>query len=320
MFGKNYLHFTFALALVSSACQFDETAPLRSGERPTVGPGTGTGTGSGTPEMTDDDEDGLIGSSDNCPFVANKLQGDEDGDGVGDRCDNCPTISNADQANAGESDADAEPDGLGDACDPRKTKAGDSIAFFDGFNDGQDERWRIAQGQSGLWSLREGKVSVGTGNIETILEVDDSFSENSYVETRAHLDRPFPAAGAHAVGVVASFSGKDFNKKGYGCGLLSSTHPERDYTYLELLDHPRAPLASRALPGIDSSSAGHLIRYQAGDGSRNCSLATGDDEEQMTTVFSQDTTHDTGKVGFIATGVQASFDYLLVYKLGSAEF
>ncbi|MDF1697149.1 MAG: thrombospondin type 3 repeat-containing protein [Saprospiraceae bacterium] len=78
------------------------------------------------PEEEDSDEDGIIDSEDNCPYVANPDQEDEDGDGIGDACeevnndsdgdgildedDNCPHDPNPDQE-------DEDGDGIGDACD-----------------------------------------------------------------------------------------------------------------------------------------------------------------------------------------------------------
>lgn len=59
----------------------------------------------------DQDNDGELDGTDNCPTTANPDQLDTDEDGVGDVCDNCPTTANANQAN---NDGDA----LGDACDP----------------------------------------------------------------------------------------------------------------------------------------------------------------------------------------------------------
>ena len=89
----------------------------------------------------DPDEDGVLGSADNCPNDANADQadGDEDGigdvcdpcddnvdadeDGTGDACDNCPDDANADQA-------DHDSDGQGDICDT--SIIADSRADFSG--------------------------------------------------------------------------------------------------------------------------------------------------------------------------------------------
>jgi hypothetical protein len=59
----------------------------------------------------DNDNDGLVSTTDNCPYDANGNQADADADGHGDVCDNCPGTGNSDQA-------DCDTDGLGDVCDP----------------------------------------------------------------------------------------------------------------------------------------------------------------------------------------------------------
>ncbi len=81
----------------------------------------------GTPP-SDQDNDGVADTEDNCPTTSNPNQADSDGDGIGDACDtvtppsdqdndgiadaedNCPTTPNPNQA-------DSDGDGIGNACD-----------------------------------------------------------------------------------------------------------------------------------------------------------------------------------------------------------
>ncbi|MDQ3524587.1 MAG: thrombospondin type 3 repeat-containing protein [Chloroflexota bacterium] len=76
----------------------------------------------------DDDGDGVLNSTDNCPYDANDDQTDSDGDGLGDACDATPNGDDGDgdgiadsadncsvAVNAGQEDTDG--DGLGDVCD-----------------------------------------------------------------------------------------------------------------------------------------------------------------------------------------------------------
>ena len=61
-------------------------------------------------QCSDEDQDQLCVTDDNCPSLANPDQADFDRDGLGDVCDNCPRDANPDQANSDD-------DGQGDACD-----------------------------------------------------------------------------------------------------------------------------------------------------------------------------------------------------------
>lgn len=78
----------------------------------------------------DPDNDGLVGSEDNCPFLAGPEFPDLDGDGVGDPCDNCQGEVNPPQT-------DSDRDDLGDACDNCPTVANN--AQDDADNDGSGD-------------------------------------------------------------------------------------------------------------------------------------------------------------------------------------
>lgn len=59
---------------------------------------------------TDDDNDGINNTTDNCRHVSNADQEDSDQDGTGDVCDNCVDVANDNQY-------DNDCDGIGNACD-----------------------------------------------------------------------------------------------------------------------------------------------------------------------------------------------------------
>lgn len=66
----------------------------------------------------DVDNDGILESSDNCPWEKNPDQQDTDGDGRGDACDNCPVLANPDQVDVYPLDApEGAGNGIGDACE-----------------------------------------------------------------------------------------------------------------------------------------------------------------------------------------------------------
>ena len=81
------------------------------------------------PTPGDRDGDGILGSADNCPDVANADQANEDGDAFGDACDPCPPVADS-------APGDADGDGVADACDPNPQMPGDKIALFEGFHHG----------------------------------------------------------------------------------------------------------------------------------------------------------------------------------------
>ncbi|MBI4509327.1 MAG: thrombospondin type 3 repeat-containing protein [Deltaproteobacteria bacterium] len=86
----------------------------------------------------DYDGDGFEDDFDNCPFVANRDQGDGDGDGRGNACDNAVAVANPDQRNTdGDAlgdviDEDDDNDSVGDAKDSCPLVPNTSQADTDG--------------------------------------------------------------------------------------------------------------------------------------------------------------------------------------------
>lgn len=111
---------------------------------------------------------------------------DEDGDGVADPCDNCPSVANALQEDLLEAAKGLAPDGVGDACDPRATEPGDSLLFFEGFNDDSAPTW---QSLSCTWTVADGRVaqSEGQGAKNCRLSFPAVTAPDVVVETGVHL-------------------------------------------------------------------------------------------------------------------------------------
>jgi hypothetical protein len=108
--------------------------------------------------VADQDGDGVLDVSDNCPAIANTAQLDIDADLVGDACDPCsfqfsetfdrdmdgiaPSTDNCpDALNANQTDADA--DGVGDLCDPNSSRA-DRLRCFGDLVTNVGVAWPIA--------------------------------------------------------------------------------------------------------------------------------------------------------------------------------
>ncbi len=81
---------------------------------------------------------------------------DEDQDFIDDSVDNCPGIYNPTQA-------DGDHDGVGDACDPHPMTPGDRIVWFEPFN---SRVYQLTADSAANWMIQDGSL-VTTGSADT---------------------------------------------------------------------------------------------------------------------------------------------------------
>lgn len=133
-------------ATLGGPCSLDE--PCDDGEVCDVG---NPGGGKCLPAGGDVDNDGLPNDRDFCHRAPGGAF-DEDGDLLGDSCDPCPIARPPDAP-------DPDGDAVDSPCDPDPSTPGDTIAVFEGFNEGIPASWLRSTGAT--WEPRGGEV-VGT--------------------------------------------------------------------------------------------------------------------------------------------------------------
>jgi hypothetical protein len=229
---------------------------------------------------------------------------DEDGDGVVDECDNCPSVSNANQANVGEVNAGTNADGVGDACDPRPAAGGDTIFFFDGMN---------------FTTIPSTWTNVGAGSWTAS---GTSMSPTSTASGQ-ELERSFPSAlGNYLAETAFTFTAlttlgsasipfrTDASRNGWGCGVgINGSAGDLFLTQVTGGTGETSPsTASIGVPQV-----GDRFRLLAGGYSTSlyCMIAGGGAR-----VNRSNSSSTSGESGIRASGVDATFEYFLVYRLG----
>jgi hypothetical protein len=229
---------------------------------------------------------------------------DEDNDGVVDECDNCPSIANANQADVGEVNNGGTADGVGDACDPRPNLGGDGLYLFDGLNfTSLPSTWSNVG--VGTWTYSGSAVaptSTTTGQ-----ELNRSFPSNlgNYLAETSFTLNELTSNGSASIPFRM-----DGSRNGWGCGFGT---PDGILGQLLLIQvvagtGTGTPVYQVTnIPGI-----GARYRLSAGGYGTNlyCFTNTGARVDATTT------SSTTGDAGFRASGARATYEYLLVYRLG----
>ena len=229
---------------------------------------------------------------------------DEDGDGIVDECDNCPSISNANQADVREVNAGETADGVGDACDPRPTAEGESIFLFDGLN---------------FTSLPPEWTNIGVGNWTA---TGNSVRPNG-TELGQELARSFPSSLSNYLAETAfTFNALETNgssslpfrmdnaNNGWRCVVGTPDGIQGQFFMGKVTAGTSEPTPPQITTiGVPQPGDRYRVLGGAFNGSIYCMLGTGQRQNRSDTSTS-------GESGFRSTGTSATFEYLLVYRLG----
>jgi hypothetical protein len=252
---------------------------------------------------SDGDAPGVADAGRDSGCIGSVPSHDEDGDGVLDGCDNCPSVVNADQADDREVAVGLAADGVGDACDPRPLLAGDAIVLFDSFASGQiGPEWSVYGGtwQSGTDTL----VESATSDSQQIDRITFPNVTDYLVETRFTLDA-LPTIDSRA---TLTFRMDTLFHNGWGCAvshrslLAVSTIVGGDQGEMN------PPQTAIPLPQV-----GHRFRLQAGAHGMNIFCLLPDTGQRVTRTS---LLNPNGVAGLRTHQAAATFDYLLVYRLG----
>jgi len=229
---------------------------------------------------------------------------DEDGDGVDDACDNCPSIPNANQADQGEIGAGLAADGVGDACDPRPNLAGEAIVLFDPLTAGMlGTAWSV---YAGTWVAATDTVTeTAVGSSQEIDRTDLTNQTNYLAETRFRFDS-LPNLDSR---MTLPFR-MDTSHNGWGCAMTN-----RAVLALSTIVNGAAGETAPPTTPIAALQVGTRYRVLAGAYGSNIYCLLPETGERITRTS---TISPMGTSGLRTHLAAATFEYILVYRLGGA--
>lgn len=248
------------------------------------------------PADGDLDGDGIPNGADFCEHVAGGAT-DEDGDGIGDVCDACPIAP-----------PPATPDPDGDAvdspCDPDPRTGGDTILFFDGFNNGLDPNWKPTTASA--WTLEGGEMVVTLTGLPNpdFLQMGVIAKMNLAVEASYRVDNVDPSASDHLV-VVGGSDPRPAGVATMECGL------EQNDTAMTTQVTLTTNLSGAGAPATNAFNTASLYEIGAYDTGANVGCTALGDAQAIGVVQAQISPDSLTSIAIGARGVTARFQWVL---------
>jgi len=254
-------------------------------------------------EASDGDAPAVADAGRDSGCIGSMPSHDEDGDGVLDGCDNCPSVPNADQTDQREIAAGLAADGVGDACDPRPSLAGDAIALFDSFVSVQiGTDWSV---YAGTWQSRaDTLVETATSDSPQIDRITFPNATDYLVETRFTLDA-LPSIDSRA---TLTFRMDTLLHNGWGCAVSN-----RSLLAVSTIVRGDQGEMNPPQTAIPPPRVGDRFRLQAGAHGMNVFCLLPDTGQRVTRTS---LLNPNGVAGLRTHQAAATFEYLLVYRLG----
>ncbi len=280
--------------VIVGGCGFSVTAGVApdGGPNPDGAPFDGAAIDAPLVDDTDDDDDGILDVSDNCPLTANADQHDEDADLRGDRCDPCPQLANA--------NTDGDGDKIGDACDPHPGTAGDVLVLFDGFpvDLSLPTGWTQIGGFNGDWGVSGDALRLDTQDMPHLLRYD---AAAGHTTIDLLIDASLP--GANVPSMTAIVDGDSALTTFSACSVLVNEQSRRVQTFAS-----GAFTSHLATPGTVSVPGRHRIVATNEAASLLCNFPPGGGA--ATTLTSINRTN----VGLRIRNLRVAIHYIAIYR------
>lgn len=281
-------------ATLGGPCSLDE--PCAGGEVCDI---ANPGGGRCLPADGDVDGDGLPNDRDFCHRLAGGAY-DEDGDLLGDACDPCPIAAPPPRA-------DADGDAVDSPCDPDPATAGDTIAVFEGFNEGVPAGWFRSDAAATSWEMRGGEVlgtTLDPSTLGTLTAPLPGVTTRFAVLAQYRVDATSDAATQNFAGVTA------IDRRPAGVAAVTCGGARAGGIESLLLDTDTGA-SSTPLAGLFDPASLYRVAERVEGAQAACALQA---DAAMDAVQANAGGEAPSEAGFAIRGASVRFQYLLVVQ------